>query len=154
MPQRIGLIQSRGIGDIIIALPIADYFLEQGCEVHWPIHSGFLAAFQQAKPQVHWTGLDEGPGYFYEIPLERLSNVPCDRIIPLYSHLRSLPHIPNAALAASLKFDEYKYAVAGVPFSRKWDLRLERDQEREQKLHEQLAINRPYICVHTHGADC
>jgi len=35
--MQIGLIQTRGIGDIIIALPIADFFTAKGYKVTWPI---------------------------------------------------------------------------------------------------------------------
>jgi hypothetical protein len=157
MTKRVGLIQTRGIGDVVIALPIADHFIEQGCEVHWPIDSKTLAAFQDAKPEVNFTPIDESLddlAYFYQRPLEELRRKNCDPIIPLYSSLQRVPDVPDPALAGSLKFDEYKYAVAGVPFSRKWDLRLRRNLGRERALHEQLGITGPYICVHASGTDC
>lgn len=37
-----------------------------------------------------------------------------------------------------LKFDEFKYAVAGVPFKQKWQLELQRNFQREQALYERL----------------
>lgn len=46
--MRIGLVQTRGIGDIIIALPIAQSFVNDGHEVFWPIDSRFVSSFQAA----------------------------------------------------------------------------------------------------------
>jgi len=50
-----------------------------------------------------------------------------------------------------LKFDEYKYAISGVPFSNKWNLVLHRNHERELALYNKLGITKPYICTHTNG---
>ena len=151
MSKRVGLIQTSGIGDIIIALPIADYFIEQGHEVYWPIERSWQPAFREVKPEIHFIPLDPEPNYWYETPLARLRELGCDPIIPLYSYLKSNENIPHRGLAASLKFDEYKYAVAGVPFARKWDLRLRRNMQREMDLHRRLNITRPYICRHMSG---
>ena len=51
-------------------------------------------------------------------------------------------------MTRSLKFDEYKYAIAGVPFERKWTLDYTRDLKREQALFERLNINGDYVCIH------
>ena len=52
----------------------------------------------------------------------------------------------------SLKFDEYKYAMTGVPFQEKWKLRIKRDAEREEALFQSLEITRPYVLVHDTGS--
>ena len=86
MGERIGLIQTRGIGDIIIALPIADHFLERGAEVYWPIDEAFLPAFAAAKPQVHFLPVNRADGYFFARPLKMLQDLNCTRIISLYNY--------------------------------------------------------------------
>jgi hypothetical protein len=149
--MRIGLIQSRGIGDIIIALPIADYFLERGDEVHWPIVEDLVPIFAPVKPEVNFTPVPVDDNVFFETPLAQLNELRCDRIISLYSFLKSNPTACNLTLNASLKFDEYKYAVAGVPFAKKWELRIRRNLKRELDLMQRLNITRPYICVHRKG---
>jgi hypothetical protein len=151
--MRIGLIQSRGIGDIIIALPIADYFLERGDEVHWPIDDRFVAMFKRVKPEVNFIPIARGDGFYYDLPLQRLQALQCERIVTLYSYLKDKP-VYNKALSQSLKFDEYKYAIAGVPFARKWQLRINRDLQREEQLKRSLGITGPYICFHGKGSDC
>jgi hypothetical protein len=149
--RRVGIIQTRGIGDIIIALPIADWFVQQGCEVLWPIDGASVHAFRLVKPQIKF--LDVGcnardRGYFFDAPLQLLRNAGCNSIICLYSYL-SDQKVYNEHLSRFLKFDEYKYAIAGVPFEKKWQLQLNRDSDREQALFQKLQITRPYVCVHT-----
>ena len=150
--RRIGLIQTRGIGDILIALPIADHYSEQGCEVVWPIDERFFPIFQRAKPEIIFLPVAEGPGYFYDDPRRMLREAGCDAVACLYSYLSSAK-VHDERLASSLKFDEYKYAIAGVPFARKWTLRYERDTAREEALYERLGIDGPFICLHEEGSD-
>jgi hypothetical protein len=151
--MRIGLVQTLGIGDIIIALPIADYFLQRGDEVHWPIDERFVTMFKPVKPEVNFIPVPrDKKGFYYDMPVARLSELRCDRIITLYSYMQHAV-VFNERLSNSLKFDEYKYAIAGVPFAKKWDLRIERDMKREANLKQRLNITRPYICIHGEGSD-
>jgi hypothetical protein len=153
---KIGLIQTRGIGDIIIAAPIAHYFIGQGHEVFWPVESRFHSFVQAAFPDIRFIPVyDEQTGYanfdyFYGRPEAELKRLGCDTIFCLYSHLLDLDII-DTQLAYSLKFDEYKYAVAGVPFDQKWQLTVTRNPGREQDLIEHLAIHRRYIVLHDQG---
>jgi hypothetical protein len=152
MSTRIGLVQTRGIGDIIIALPIADYFIRQGMEVVWPIDERFLPAFRAANPRVNFVGLAPEPGMMYDTPMRLLQEHGCERAFCLYSYL-SIKKVYDERLAWSLKFDEYKYAITGVPFAEKWNLNIVRDRQREQALYDRLNISRPYICLHDTGWD-
>ena len=52
--ENVGLIQPRGIGDIVISLPIAKYYADQGYAVHMPIFKPFIESFSSAVLQ--WTG--------------------------------------------------------------------------------------------------
>jgi hypothetical protein len=156
--MKIGLIQSRGIGDIVIAAPIAQYYIESGCEVFWPVDSRFLPSVQAAFPDIRFIPVDQSQtgdaslDYFYTQPLAELRRAACEQVYCLYSYLSGLD-IVNTKLAHALKFDEYKYAVAGVPFARKWVLRVARDRKREQKLFDSLNIQRDYVLVHDQGAN-
>src|SRR5262249_43239180 len=55
--MQIGLIQTRGIGDIIIALPIAKHLVDQGHTVVWPIYAPYVRPFQEAAPYVEFLPL-------------------------------------------------------------------------------------------------
>lgn len=147
MSKRIGLIQTGRIGDIIIAFPIADFFIQQGYEVFWPIDEQYMTFFPQAKPEVKFIGVTKGEESLYKIPLNILQQYDCEHVICLSSYLKN-DEVYNKTLLKSLKFDEYKYAISGVPFSNKWNLVLHRDHERELALHNKLDITKPYICVH------
>jgi hypothetical protein len=149
--MRIGLIQSRGIGDVLIALPIAKHFVDSGCEVLWPIDADFAPSFIKAAPYVEFIPLQRGAGWCYETPLDLLRGRGCERIIPLYHHLAGHPEIIMPELAATLKFDQYKYAVAEVPFRKKWNLQIVRDHEREDALLRQVAPAGEFVVCHLNG---
>jgi len=147
--MRIGLIQSRGIGDIVIALPIARYFVDRGHEVLWPIHEDFIPSFRAAAPYVEFIPIKkDGVHSMYEVPLECLQSRDCRRIVPLYSRLDHRPDIINDKFARSFRFDEYKYAVAGVPFREKWNLRIARDREREERLFQEAGTGQDFVVCH------
>ena len=147
MGKRIGLIQTRGIGDIVIAIPIADAFLQEGYDVIWPIDQTLVSMFSSARPDITFPGVPMCDGYFFDAPLKLLQERDCERIIPLYNFFDKKA-IYDERLAHSLKFDEYKYAVAGVPFSRKWNLKIHRNQQREEDLYRRVNPGGEYVCLH------
>lgn len=144
--MKIGIIQTRGLGDIVIAAPIAMYYIDRGCDVYWPIDSEFITSFQNSFPKIKFipvekslTG-DSTADYFYNFPLEELNKKSCHSIICLYSHLTGFD-LGNARLKESLSFDAYKYAVAKVPFREKWNFLPARDLIREEQLFDLLKLN-------------
>lgn len=154
MSRRLGLIQSRGIGDIIIALPIAKYYHDRGVDVYWPIDEKFLPSFKDAVDYVTFIPFNFKPDLdgFLQKPMAMLKAVPCERIVTLYSYL-SGTLVSNKAFYGSLKFDEYKYAIAGVPFSEKWNLSIKRDSKREEALFKTVVCKDDYVVVHKHGSN-
>jgi hypothetical protein len=86
------------------------------------------------------------------IPTEMLQKEACDSIFCLYNHT-GLPWGCDKELASYMKFDEYKYSIAHVPFERKWKLKLQRNMKRERDLFDCLNTRSPYICVHDHGSN-
>ena len=154
MPKKLGLIQSRGIGDIIIALPIAKWYHDRGIEVYWPIDERFLSSFKPAVDYVSFLPFPFKPtldGFLGE-PQRMLKAARCDRVVPLYSFLSNTQPI-HPAFSATLKFDEYKYAAAGVPFSEKWNLSIRRNAQREQAFYDRVVQRDSYIVVHRQGSD-
>ncbi len=156
--MNLGIIQTRGLGDIIIAAPIAQYYIDQGFTVYWPVDSRFLMAVQSAFPDIHFLGIDpqihghESFDYFYGEPLRQLRDLGCEKIYSLYSYLSGVD-VVNEKFSNALKFDEYKYAVAQVPFSHKWKLKIKRDLERETELKKKLGISKPYALIHEEGSN-
>jgi hypothetical protein len=152
--MKIGFIQTRGIGDIIIGLPIARHLVDQGHTVVWPIYEPFVPPFQEAAPYVQFLPLAGHEGdWMFPRPLEALKESGCDRIVPLASYIHGAPQlVARPELARVMKFDQYKYAVAGVPFREKWNLRINRNREREEALFARVVRDKEFIVCHLTGS--
>ena len=155
MTKKLGIIQSRGLGDILIALPIAHYYHQHGWEVHWPICREFIAHFEQHCPWIkfHPVTTDQG-SFFYDQPLKILKDLACDEILPLYQALTN-HKFHEELYFQHTSFDQYKYIRAGVPFLNKWQLKqcISRDHNQEQLLYNKLVKNPNYALVHLEGSD-
>ena len=154
--KRLGIIQSRWLGDLVIALPIAGHYRDQGWDIYWPILESFLPSMTQVAPWVNWVPLPyDAPGaYFYDIPHQRLKNLGITEYLPLYQHLTGHDFAKEKYFQYT-SFDQYKYIAAGVPFLKKWDLAqyIERDLAREQALYDRLITNPQYCVLHLEGSD-
>lgn len=156
--QRLGIIQSRGIGDILIALPIARWYHNEGYDIYWPICEEFVSNFKDSAPWVHWVPVPKDQGaFFYDVPLQRLRNLKVDNFICLYQALTGHPELSSRPEFQITKFDQIKYLAAGVPFLEKWNLAqcITRNPKREQALKNQLNLQEgePYAVVHLEGSD-
>jgi hypothetical protein len=144
--MKIGIIQTRGLGDIVIAAPIAMYYINRGCEVYWPIDSEFIASFEDAFPKIKFLPIDKletgnaTAEYFYHVPYSKLINNGCTTIICLYSHLTGFD-LGHQRQQNSLSFDAYKYAIAKVPFKEKWNFHPRRNSVREARIFDLLDLN-------------
>ena len=155
MTKRLGIIQSRGLGDLIIALPIAGHYHRQGYEIYWPICEEFMGSMTQAAPWVKWIPLQPDSGaFFYDVPMQRLKNFRVDEVICLYQALTGHPEFSAEKYFQYTKFDQYKYIRAGVPFLDKWRLSeyITRDPLREQALYDRLVTNPNYVVTHLTGS--
>lgn len=153
--KKLGIIQSRGLGDIVIALPIALHYHNQGWQVLWPICSEFLPHFEQHVPWIKWIPVTTDPGsFFYDQPLRALKNFQCDLIIPLYQALTG-QKFHEELYFQHTKFDQYKYIKAGVPFLNKWLLNdcITRDLQAEEALYKSLVQKSQYAVIHLEGSD-
>lgn len=154
--KKLGIIQSRGLGDIVIALPIAWEYHNQGWKIYWPILEEFIPNVKDHVPWVNWVPLSyDAPGrYFYDVPLQRLRNLGCDEILPLYQHLTG-HDFKDQAYFQYTSFDQYKYIRAGVNFLKKWQLSdcITRDLALEQELKQRLCTGQPYAVIHLEGSD-
>jgi len=158
--ERLGIIQSRGLGDLVIALPIAHHYYQQGYDVYWPICEPFWSSMRSAAPWVNWVPIPVDPqGNFFAVePIKRLRNfgITEENTLWLYQYLNSDPERTDPDLYAMMKFDQYKYAVAEVPFKNKWLLKncIVRNTIREQDLYNQLVTNPRYWVIHQRASDC
>jgi len=154
-----GIIQSRGLGDIVIALPIARHYFDRGETIVWPICEEFYPSVRTSVPWVAWrpVATDAAGGFFLEGPREILAEegVLEEDILYLYQYLNSRPDLTDPELFNILKFDQYKYAVAGVPFRDKWRLAecITRDRMREHALRDCVSPKGAYAVVNLKGSN-
>lgn len=157
-----GIIQSRGLGDILIALPIARHYFDQGEDIVWPICQEFLPAVASYAPWVNWVPIETDPqgAFFLQTPLRVFEEWGIDQeeALYLYQYLNIVPELTDPEFFNILKFDQYKYQVAGVPFVKKWDLgrSIARSNDRELALADRLKksfdLSKPYCVVHLTGS--
>lgn len=160
MNKKIGIIQSRGLGDIVIALPIALEYHQAGHEIYWPICQPFVASFKETVPWVNWLSVpvDRQGLFFLDTPLKLLAQQGIkqdDDILYLYQYLSSVPERTDPDLFAMMKFDQYKYAAAGVAFKRKWELDkcITRNLTREKALYNRLVKQPKYMVYQEKSSD-
>ncbi|MFI3155448.1 MAG: hypothetical protein QX199_04755 [Methylococcaceae bacterium] len=152
--MKIGFVQTGAIGDIVMALPAAKWYVDRGFDVFWPIDSRYIGFFQRAAPYVNFLSVPASNGYEWHlgIPNQLLASLQVQEIFTLYSYIRNgdqrfdfgqPPFLPDA-----LKLDEYKYAIANVPFAEKWNLVINRNPDGEAKVLESIEAHLPYSIVH------
>jgi hypothetical protein len=155
-----GIIQSRGLGDIIIALPIARHYWQQGEEIVWPICREFHSSVKDHAAWVTWVPIDTDPQgrFFLDRPLEvfKEMEVDPDSALYLYHYLNTVPELTDPEMFNILKFDQYKYQSAAVPFRLKWclDQSILRNLTRETDLRKKLGIKEGdrYCVAHLTGS--
>ena len=159
-PKKLGIIQSRGLGDIVIALPIAKEYYDNGYEIHWPICAPFVSHFRKTAPWVHWHSIPmDDVGYFFlDTPMKILKKegvTKDDDILYMYQYLSAVPEKTDPDFFAMMKFDQYKYAVAGVPFRKKWTLDkcITRNPDRERNLYDKLVKQPRYMVYQQISSD-
>jgi len=158
--ERIGIVQSRGLGDIVIALPIAwHYHTIENYDIYWPICEEFVPSFRDSAPWVNWISIPTDPQgkFFLETPLLALEKVGIgeDKLLYLYQYLSSDPERTDPDLFAMCKFDQYKYAITNVPFIKKWELKhcVKRDPAREKSLFESVVKQDRYMVYQGKASD-
>ena len=152
--KSIALIQLRDSADIITVIPVAKHYYDLGFEIYFPISPTIIAQFRNSVNYISWISLpfgcnlEETIKYIYTA----LNELKCDYIIWLneergfeYNNFR---HISNA-----LKFDEFQYWIAGVPFEKKWNLVLNRNREREDALYDKIVNSDQFLVVYIDEAE-
>jgi hypothetical protein len=156
MKKKLGIIQSRGLGDIVIALPIARHYHDQGQQIYWPVCEQFLSSLVNTVPWVTWLGVstDARGDFFYNQPQQLLAEAGVTDQLCLYQSLTGQPQLTEVPWFQTHKFDQYKYAAAAVPFTKKWTLSqcITRNLQREQALFDQVIKSDHYCVTHLEGS--
>ena len=160
MKKKLGLIQTGGLGDIHIALPIAFYYHKKEFEIYWPIFEHWVEQMKHYVPWINWLGISkENTEHAYNEPVLILNSLGVDQKIPLYNYLGTKIELSNTPYFPYVSFDEFKYIKAKVPFHQKWNLDqcIKRDKEREDKIFNKYVKQENYVVTHlkasVHNAD-
>ena len=154
---KLNLFMPRCLGDIVIALPIAGYYRDAGLSVTWPIDRPFYPTAKAAAPWVNW------------VPYNHEAAFPGETNVELYERngLSGFFEEPGAIVAQifnvdyephetdmHMKFDQFRYNVAKVPFLFKWKLAeyVTRYPEQEAELKAKVVKSDRYIVTHTKGS--
>lgn len=193
MHDKIGIIQVRGLGDAIIAMPIAEYYAKLGADVVFALDGRWTESFAEAFPfckflpvpyDIFKPELGIHNRYWFEYSYEQLINSGCtpESVFSFPYHeshtitrqdfpvelrqefYNKIKHRFHSArqfrglemnIHHHLKFDQYKYYIADVPFTQKWTLAPVRNMQREMDLTQRVSdgSGRPYVIAHLEGSD-
>ena len=152
MIKTVGIIQPGRIGDIIIVLPIAAYYHDRGYTVYWPVPARYLPMFDCVD---------------YVIPLRMpdISSAPIPYWMAMYRSWNmgvstildvgiGFGHRESWWRESGMRFDEWKYQQAGVPYSERFNLRILRNREREDQLARKVGVygRKGYVVTHSIGS--
>jgi len=148
----LGIIQPGRIGDIIICLPIAEYYKSKGYDIIWPVDRDIIKNFIGYISYVHFIETDFNVTKSIDICLK----LGCNHIINLTFRLPGQYSNFNDSIfqQSSFHFDELKYKIANVSFKRKYHLNISRNYAKENSLFNSLnIIENNYAITHTQGSD-
>jgi hypothetical protein len=146
----IAIIQPGKIGDIVICLPIASYYQRRQQEVIWPIHHSLIQMFAPAVDYVKFIPVDS---YDLQDSVAAIAPYKPGQVMLLAFGFPGYERLTNLWIASKKHFDEYKYHLAGVPFSEKNRLIIRRNEKREEALYRKLVGMGPYHAVMTAASD-
>ncbi len=143
------IVQPGRLGDIIICLPIAEYYHKNGYTIYWPILSQYANTF---------VNID----YVNAIPIK---NIGIEKVVSnIYKSTKNYSKIIDLSFGfehsalnqwweeeykKNISFVKYKYQLAKVEEQNRWKLSWNRNIEKENELFQQLDLNTPYFLVHT-----
>ncbi len=153
MNNILSIIQPGRIGDIIIVLPAAKHYHDQGYQIVWPVCSQYLPLF--------------GYVFDYVQAIDIGSEIQGSRQRALNNFIMRTNNILDLAIGfgrdesdwrkGPLSFDEWKYKEAGLPIEEKYKLAIKRNPKKEERLMHVMGLDGhegEYIITHSDHASC
>ena len=146
--KNIGIIQPGRLGDIIICLPIAKFYNDQGYTVYWPVFENYITMLSKAVDYVRFLPVSsdvyscvwQARGTFMNYDVTNIIDIaatfPGSTVTERY--------VAEGDGFGWEKFDEFKYKIAEVPFKEKWNLQYVRDVKAEEELYNQYVKSEKY----------
>lgn len=149
MKKDIYILQPGRIGDIIISLPIAEE-MDKKYNVKWPVCRQYVEMFNYVD-------------YAEGLPMECSVDDSFNKVKKYFKQYKHLDLVINGSRSqinrkrwamSEVSFDEWPYKVSGVDFSRKKELHINRNYEKEKRLADILEIDtsKDYILSHSKGS--
>ena len=159
--KRLLMVQPGAYGDILMCLPIAKYYYDQGYEIIWPVRKKFANLFRNINYVKHliinddnlseddWmradflkiTKLFSGSSFKVDKAFCLCDRRKLGEALELYGQDFVTQDCANES------FIEFKYRLADVPID-EITLEWERNRSREQELFHTVVTKRPYSAVH------
>lgn len=151
MIRRLGIIQMGKIGDILILLPIAEHYNKIGYEIIWPIDKNIIKNFLEYIDYVKFIPCE----YDCNDARKICNDYCCNTIIDFSFGLPNENSLNKKDYYEQdiYSFDEYKYQIANINFENKWNLKINRDLEKEKELYNKLVKNENYIVTQENSSD-
>lgn len=148
--KRLGIIRPCKIGDLIISLPIGKYYYNKGYEVLWPIMSNYYEMFNEAAGHyIKFIPILDSTAFAVNLAKGVLIENKVNEILNLTFNVGTFSDENSIKFKKShLRFDEFIYNLAEVPFEHKWNLEIKRNIQAENKLFEKKIKTSKYSVGH------
>jgi hypothetical protein len=148
--RKIGILQPGRLGDIIMLLPIALYYYKQDYTVVWPMFSNIDKMTKDVVDYIDiretsenvYTCVEEANKIFKQ---ENITNIldlaatfPGSSITDTYVRDCKDGFGPEAV-------DQFKYRISNVPFSEKWNFKINRNTEQENNIYNLYVKQTNYV---------
>lgn len=149
--RKLGIIQPGRIGDIIICLPIAKWFSDNGYEVIWPVEKDMIKNFEGYVNYVKFIPIEFDCRIAHQVCFNNF----CNKVIDLSFTIPGAnnDNSNNYLTQDSYSFDEFKYFLADVPFEEKWKLTINRNKEREDYVKNKVEAFGDYVVIQEKASD-
>jgi len=148
------------IGDLIITAPIAYQYILEGRKVYWPILKQYFSSFNSAFEEIKWISFESSERLMYRDVNSIINDIQKTNtnteILDLgFDFIDTESITTQYTNQKYYTFDEYKYHLANVDISNKWNLKqyLKRNHQREQKLFNDLVRKDKYIVIQEKSSD-
>lgn len=149
--KTIGIIQPGRLGDLIICLPIANYYNSKGYYVYWPIFKQFLEMFKEAAPHINFIPVTDNVWNCVSEAFNVLKEANVTKVLDLAATFPGSnctdEYVTLGDGFGQEKFDEFKYRLAKVPFKNKWELTYNRNLDKEQEIYNQYVKQNKFDLV-------
>lgn len=149
--RKLGIIQPGRLGDIIICLPIAKYYFDQGYKVIWPVLNEYYNTFRDID-YVTAISLDCDINDSVFRAKSILNSINCKQLDLSFGFLHSSAAGYHSNIDYAKNFVEAKYKLSDVPLRERWNLYFSRDKQREYSLYEKMVKSPDYILAHENSS--